>query len=201
MPNVLPENRWSRWWASCAECGTTERGHVSKGLCTTCYDRLRRTGTSEPEKACERWSRDHDSCTECGKTAVAHSARGLCRNCASEAWRRENPEKVRESNRRYWRGLSADRKRDLAPKPRRERTARPEPVAPPKTAPKPFPRLKALCRIVPVGEVGHIVGYSEVYDEWRVLTEGGESLLWEPCDLVEIPLEVHEGGEPLRRAA
>jgi hypothetical protein len=33
---------WSKLYASCSSCGTTDRKHVSKGLCTACYQRLPR---------------------------------------------------------------------------------------------------------------------------------------------------------------
>lgn len=33
---------WSTRWVACLECGTTERAHKGRGLCTACYARNRR---------------------------------------------------------------------------------------------------------------------------------------------------------------
>ena len=36
---VLPDTQWSKLHASCIECGTTERRHISHGMCSACYQR------------------------------------------------------------------------------------------------------------------------------------------------------------------
>jgi hypothetical protein len=33
--------RWAKHFDRCADCGTTERAHLSLGLCTACYQRHR----------------------------------------------------------------------------------------------------------------------------------------------------------------
>lgn len=40
----LDPGRWSRDYARCSECATTERKHVGRGLCKNCYARLDRAG-------------------------------------------------------------------------------------------------------------------------------------------------------------
>lgn len=44
-----PEKRLKRPWGgkyeSCRECGTTERPHLGRGLCSVCYSRRRKAGT------------------------------------------------------------------------------------------------------------------------------------------------------------
>lgn len=39
MGSKLKPGQWSRKYDSCQDCGTTERPHSAKGLCTTCYRR------------------------------------------------------------------------------------------------------------------------------------------------------------------
>lgn len=38
---TAPRSRWAREHDRCVDCGTTEREHRTKGLCTRCYSRLR----------------------------------------------------------------------------------------------------------------------------------------------------------------
>jgi hypothetical protein len=57
---------WSPKHAACAECGTTEREHVGKGLCNRCYFTLRKriTGGHQPRRPAEIIVR---LCPTCGE--------------------------------------------------------------------------------------------------------------------------------------
>ena len=48
-----------------------------------------------------KWFKEYDCCIECGTTERSHQGRGLCVNCYARKWRRENPETVRVTRRRY----------------------------------------------------------------------------------------------------
>ncbi len=39
MAGLLPPGVWARHYDACVECGTTDRKHLAKGLCSTCYRR------------------------------------------------------------------------------------------------------------------------------------------------------------------
>jgi len=45
----LPEGRWSLQYATCQQCGMTERPHTAKGLCKACYQH--KAYWANPEKA------------------------------------------------------------------------------------------------------------------------------------------------------
>lgn len=51
---------WSRKYSQCQECGTAERRHVAKGLCTQCYERYKYRNNPEGAKkrAKERYERN-----------------------------------------------------------------------------------------------------------------------------------------------
>lgn len=45
------DNRWSREYDACIECGSDEKKHASKGLCTNCYQKTRNSrGTSKTHR-------------------------------------------------------------------------------------------------------------------------------------------------------
>lgn len=55
---------------ACVECKTTERAHVTRGLCTWCYGRKVRS-----------WQLVHRCCVRCGTTDRNHASGGLCTAC------------------------------------------------------------------------------------------------------------------------
>jgi hypothetical protein len=69
-----PISEWSLEHDRCQDCGTTERPHKAKGLCSTCYSRTRR-----PTRPA--WSTRHEQCVTCGTDAVPHKAGGECKRC------------------------------------------------------------------------------------------------------------------------
>lgn len=77
---------WSLYHPCCIDCGTTEKRHISLGLCTTCYKRRLRAGT-RPTRADPPWSSFGPACLRCGRTEVPHHARGLCQSCWSAEYR------------------------------------------------------------------------------------------------------------------
>lgn len=151
-----------------------------------------------------RWSREHDLCVKCGTSECPHKGRGLCGRCYDRS--PEQAEKHRQKMRDYAR-IRRQSKLEGKWSPRHDacilcgRIDRPhaahgrcvECKRNPPLVRQPFPRIGAECTLV-TGEVGQIVGYSELYGEWRVQITGEEALLWEPCDLAPIAVE-------LRRAA
>lgn len=144
-----------------------------------------------------RWSRHFDSCVECGKDESPHKGRGLCGRCYDRS--PEQAEKHRQKMRDYAR-IRRQSKLEGKWSPRHDacilcgRRDRPhaahgrcvECKRNPPSIKLPFPRIGAECELIVSGEVGQIVGYSELYGEWRVQILGEEALLWEPCDLAPI---------------
>lgn len=78
--------RWSLYHECCVDCQTTDRRHISHGLCSTCYKRRLRAGT-RPEKSARPWSSYSPHCSKCGRTDIEHMARGLCRACWGAEYR------------------------------------------------------------------------------------------------------------------
>ncbi|RYG68949.1 hypothetical protein EON77_15085 [bacterium] len=117
----------------------------------------------------DRWSKKHDACVECGTVERGHVCRGLCHRCYDRSRVRTYPRVEAMS---------------VAERTRRNAQARARYAA--KTAP-PFPAIGARCLIAPTGEIGQIVGYSALYDEWKVRVPGEQDLCWEPCDLARAP--------------
>ena len=54
-------NRWSKQYAECVECGTSDRPHHAHGLCKTCYSRMqaRKPTTREVKKHYYRANKEH----------------------------------------------------------------------------------------------------------------------------------------------
>jgi len=64
----------------CIECGEVRNPHKAKGLCTTCYLRVK-------VRAKTRWPESVDKCRRCAvaKTEASYSGRGLCTACYKHA--------------------------------------------------------------------------------------------------------------------
>lgn len=61
---------WSRNHACCTRCQTTERPHMSKGLCQHCYlEDYRKAHTEEAVKAKRRWYEKNVQGTDVGRIA------------------------------------------------------------------------------------------------------------------------------------
>lgn len=79
--------KWARDWDECQSCGSHERKHAAKGLCTSCWRMQRQGGRRWRPGA---WSNRYDQCQRCSTTTTKHKARGLCENCyakrRSSAW-------------------------------------------------------------------------------------------------------------------
>lgn len=67
---------WARDYDSCIECGTTDRLHIAKGLCSLCWGRLKR-----PHIKRFKWSLKYERCISCSTTEIQHHSKGLCDNC------------------------------------------------------------------------------------------------------------------------
>lgn len=81
----LPPGQWSRRYAKCRECGTTEVPHCGNGYCRNCFGRLwYRRATVKGGS----WAKHYSCCVKCGTTARKHIARGLCRNCYADYFRK-----------------------------------------------------------------------------------------------------------------
>ena len=52
--HALPADAWSLEFSHCQKCGTTERRHLSKGLCTACYQQEFRLANLEKARAYDR---------------------------------------------------------------------------------------------------------------------------------------------------
>ena len=76
-------HRWSRTYACCASCGTTERWHQANGLCWLCYAK------QLAERRGIDWSKRPEGCRECHTTEVAYKGNGLCRRCYNRGKGRE----------------------------------------------------------------------------------------------------------------
>ena len=79
MASYTAGDKWSMKYNACVDCGTTEKKHVGKGLCTKCHRALRYK--LKKEGKIEKWSRKHDKCIECGRSDRPHAAEGLCGAC------------------------------------------------------------------------------------------------------------------------
>lgn len=67
--------KWSMYYDRCQKCGTVEKPHAGKGLCSSCYAK------DLYVKDKPRWSKQYDACLGCGRTDRPHSAKGLCGSC------------------------------------------------------------------------------------------------------------------------
>lgn len=83
--------KWSIKYDSCIECGTTERGHQGKGLCTRCHARL---AYKKKENNYYEWSKKHKQCIKCGTTTIKHLAKGLCQKCYDRERKRKKEEDI-----------------------------------------------------------------------------------------------------------
>ena len=79
MPSCTSGDRWSMKYDACVKCGTIEKKHVGKGLCTKCHRALRYRLKKEGQ--IEKWSRKHDKCIECSRSDRPHAANGRCGIC------------------------------------------------------------------------------------------------------------------------
>lgn len=77
-------NAWARVdgvrLRECVSCGSSERRHNGRGLCSLCYER--KAKGRDPERL-SRWAprAGHRACVECGETGKPHHSRGLCSRC------------------------------------------------------------------------------------------------------------------------
>jgi AraC-like DNA-binding protein len=71
-------DRWSIKHSECVVCGTTERRHVGRGLCTKCY---RFDLYNRKKKNIGKWSIKFDMCVGCGRTDRPHKSKGFCTKC------------------------------------------------------------------------------------------------------------------------
>jgi len=79
--------RWSMKYDACVKCGTIEKRHVGKGLCTKCHRALRYRLKKEGKIG--KWSRKYDKCIDCGRTDRPHHANGKCSACRVNHLNRE----------------------------------------------------------------------------------------------------------------
>lgn len=72
-------NKWAMKYDKCVKCGTIERKHVGRGLCTKCHRFLRYQ--FKKENKFNKWSRNHDYCIDCGRIDRPHASNGRCNTC------------------------------------------------------------------------------------------------------------------------
>ena len=79
LVSYATNGKWSMNYDGCVECGTTERKHIGKGLCSKCHRRSRYE-FKKLEKFV-KWSRKYDKCIDCGRIDRPHQAHGRCLTC------------------------------------------------------------------------------------------------------------------------
>ena len=80
----------------CKYCGEREVYVKSSGLCSACYQRLRRNGTLDRKR---RFIGADEKCSFCGKGPV--QSLGLCYNCYARQRRNGTPDYKRNQPREY----------------------------------------------------------------------------------------------------
>lgn len=79
LVSCTKNERWAMNYDKCIECGTTERKHIGKGLCTKCHRSLMRE--LKKQKRFSKWARKYDCCVDCGRIDRPHAANGRCGTC------------------------------------------------------------------------------------------------------------------------
>lgn len=72
---------WSFEHSTCVVCAKTDSPHKGRGLCTSCWQKERRTKVNSGLIVKARWAKDFDRCIECDKSDSEHKRQGQCSRC------------------------------------------------------------------------------------------------------------------------
>lgn len=80
--NELEQDRppWHPKWPYCQRCYRTNREHIARGMCVTCY-KHRNEPDYVPMLEPTAWSQRHIECVVCHRTDSRHAAHGQCHRC------------------------------------------------------------------------------------------------------------------------